>query len=134
MQKKIQLGKYYLYISDRKMKAASGNKRSKAEKHLKHLQTFRMMAEKQVCACELCGDKERELQMHHLYAVSEYPEKELEPDNTMLVCSQCHQRIHNNPFLWCDLINERLPKTEPNTKIQQVYAQPPYDELLIFDF
>ena len=138
MQKKLQLGKYYLYLADHKMKAASGAKRNKAERHLKHLQTAKLIAEKGIYSCELCGDAEKKLQLHHLYAVSEFPEMELEQNNTILVCEGCHQRIHNNPFLWIDLINQRLPKAAPETKILQAYAQPPYEseaiELLKFDF
>ena len=119
MQKKLlQIGKYRLYLADLKMKAASGAKRSKAERHMKYLQTAKMMAERGICSCELCGDTEKNLQMHHLYAVSEYPELALEQNNTMLVCEGCHQKIHNNPFLWIDLINQRMPHVSSKTKIE----------------
>lgn len=119
MQKKLlQIGKYRLYLADQKMKAASGAKRSKAERHLKYLQTAKMIAERGIYSCELCGDTEKKLQMHHLYAVSEYPQLALEQNNTMLVCEECHQKIHNNPFLWIDLINQRLPHVPSKTKIE----------------
>lgn len=137
MQKKLlQLGKFCLYLADHKMKAASGAKRNKAERHLKYLQTAKLMAERNVYECELCGDAEKKLQMHHLYAVSEFPAKALDQNNTMLVCERCHQRIHNNPFLWLKLIEERMPLEK---KVEAIIANPPYSattytELLKFDF
>lgn len=116
------------------MKTKSGNKRKKAELHLKALQMAKAMAEKNVVACEMCGTTEKKLQLHHLYAVSQFPDKELEPNNTMLVCSYCHTTIHNNPFLWLELIKERMPMEK---KVESIMAQPPYQastDLLNFQF
>lgn len=136
MIKSMKFGKYFVYVSDRKLKAKSAGTRNKAERQLKYLQTAKMMAERNVIECELCGNATERLQMHHLYAVSEFPDKALEQNNTMLVCERCHQRIHNNPFLWIDLINERMPAEK---KVEAIMAQPPYGvttytELLKFDF
>lgn len=136
MIKSMKFGKYFVYVSDRKLKAKSAGTRNKAEQHLKYLQTAKLMAERGVFRCELCDCNTERLQMHHLYAVSEFPDKALEQNNTMLVCERCHQRIHNNPFLWLDLINQRMPMEK---KVEAIIANPPYDstmesELLKFDF
>lgn len=106
----MKFGKYFVYVSDRKLKAKSAGTRNKAERHLKYLQTAKLMTERGVFRCELCDCNTESLQMHHLYAVSEFPDKALEQNNTMLVCERCHQRIHNNPFLWLRLIEERMPQ------------------------
>ena len=136
MIKSMKLGKYFVYVSDRRLKAKSGKTRDKAEKHLRELQVAKLTAELGAYECELCGCNTKKLQMHHLYAVSEFPDKALEQNNTMLVCERCHQRIHNNPFLWLELINERMPFEK---KVEAIMAQPPYgstmeSELLKFDF
>ena len=136
MIKSMKFGKYFVYVSDRKLKAKSAGTRNKAERHLKYLQTAKLMTERGIFKCELCDCNTERLQMHHLYAVSEFPDKALEQNNTMLVCERCHQRIHNNPFLWLKLIEERMPA---ENKVDAIMAQPPYgstmeSELLKFDF
>lgn len=136
MIKSMKFGKYFVYVSDRKLKAKNAGTRNKAERHLKYLQTAKLMAERGIFKCELCDCNTERLQMHHLYAVSEFPDKALEQNNTMLVCERCHQRIHNNPFLWLDLINQRMPMEK---KVEAIIANPPYgstmeSELLKFDF
>lgn len=136
MIKSIKFGKYFVYVSDRKLKAKSAGTRNKAERHLKYLQTVKLMAERGILKCELCDCNTERLQMHHLYAVSEFLDKALEQNNTMLVCERCHQRIHNNPFLWLDLINQRMPMEK---KVEAIITNPPYgstmeSELLKFDF
>lgn len=127
MIKHIKFGGLYLYMADTKLKPPTGKKRNKAERNLKYLQVARMMAERGISECEVCG-AESKLQMHHLFAQSIYPERALEPENTILVCPECHQRIHNDPFLWIDLIKRRTKKTEA------IVGNPPYSELLKFDF
>lgn len=136
MIKSMKFGKYFVYVSDCKLKARSGGTRNKAERHLKYLQTAKMMAERGILKCELCGNTTERLQMHHLYVVSEFPHKAMEQNNTMLVCGRCHTRIHNNPFLWLRLIEERMPQEK---KVEAIIANPPYgattnSELLNFDF
>lgn len=136
MIKSMKFGKYFVYVSDRKLKAMSAGRRNKAERHLKYLQTAKLMAERNVYECELCGCTTEKLQMHHLYAVSEFPDKALEQNNTMLVCERCHQRIHNNPFLWLELINSRMLA---ENKVEAIKVQPHYgstmkNELLEFNF
>ena len=103
---KFTLFGWRFYIADHALKERSAGQRNKAERVLKKLQVARMMDEKGVHTCEICGENTN-LQMHHLRAQSLYPEKALDQRNIILVCSTCHQRIHNDPFLWCDLIKQR---------------------------
>ena len=46
--------------------------------------------------CSLCG-KEKELTIHHIKQKSEYPELRYRLNNLMLVCSDCHKRMHQIP-------------------------------------
>ena len=43
--------------------------------------------------CSICG-KEDQLTIHHIKSKSEYPELKYRTNNLMLVCSDCHKRIH----------------------------------------
>ena len=126
---KFTLFGWRFYIADHALKERSAGSRNKAaERHLKRLQVARMMDEKGVLTCEICGENTN-LQMHHLWAQSLYPEKASDQRNTILVCSTCHTRIHNDPFLWCDLIKQR------ESKADAIVANPPYkSELLNFAF
>ena len=46
--------------------------------------------------CSLCG-KEKELTIHHIKQKSEYPELRYRLNNLMLVCKDCHKRMHMLP-------------------------------------
>ena len=46
--------------------------------------------------CSICG-KEKELTIHHIKQKSEYPELRYRLNNLMLVCKDCHKRIHMIP-------------------------------------
>lgn len=46
--------------------------------------------------CSICG-KENKLTIHHIKAKSEYPELRFRMNNMMLVCKDCHKRMHMIP-------------------------------------
>ena len=123
MVKYVKIGGLYFYVSNVKLKARSGKTRSKAEKRMREFLVIKKIAESNTCNCEICGE-EKKLQMHHLLAESIYPEKALDPHNTILVCEQCHTRIHNDPFLWCDLIKTRISGAA--SKVEAIIGNPPY--------
>lgn len=43
--------------------------------------------------CSICG-KETDLTIHHIKQKSEYPELRFRTNNMMLVCKDCHKRMH----------------------------------------
>ena len=43
--------------------------------------------------CEKCGSK-KNLTIHHIKKVAEYPELKNNPDNCITLCKKCHQKIH----------------------------------------
>lgn len=45
--------------------------------------------------CENCGDDEN-VEVHHILHVSEYPEFYMEEENMMVLCRDCHIKIHDN--------------------------------------
>jgi 5-methylcytosine-specific restriction endonuclease McrA len=43
--------------------------------------------------CEQCGSIDS-LTIHHKKLVSEYPELEYDNDNLLILCENCHRKIH----------------------------------------
>lgn len=50
--------------------------------------------------CELCGRKmnRADVQIHHILPYAEFPQYGLNPFNLEIVCIECHQAIHRNPY------------------------------------
>ena len=44
--------------------------------------------------CAKCGTK-KDLSIHHIKKWSSHPELRFEPSNCMILCVQCHERLHN---------------------------------------
>ena len=70
--------------------------------------------------CELCS-KKRKLVVHHILPYRDYPEYELNLDNLLYVCNDCHNEIHNNPWLSAPLMRE-AGKTF-GIDVEKVYKQ-----------
>lgn len=46
--------------------------------------------------CSICG-KETDLTVHHILAKSDYPHLKFRINNLMIVCNECHKRMHGIP-------------------------------------
>jgi len=44
--------------------------------------------------CEKCGSP-KDLHVHHIWPINLYPEKILDLDNGVVLCSHCHRRFHH---------------------------------------
>ncbi len=44
--------------------------------------------------CHICKSKIK-LNAHHIYSISEFPQKIFEKNNGIVLCMQCHKEIHN---------------------------------------
>lgn len=46
--------------------------------------------------CESCGHggEENILEVHHIIPILERPDLAKSPENIMLICNECHKRIH----------------------------------------
>jgi len=53
----------------------------------------KLIYEKKVC--EICGSN-RDLEAHHILPKSSYPELTLDYENLMLICLECHFKLHEN--------------------------------------
>ena len=45
--------------------------------------------------CVLCGDKDSQLEIHHILPISEYPSLALDCKNLITLCQKCHRRYHD---------------------------------------
>ena len=44
--------------------------------------------------CVLCGDKDSQLEIHHILPISEYPSLALDCKNLITLCQKCHRKYH----------------------------------------
>ena len=68
-------------------------------KHLrnsKELKEIKKLVKIRDGACVLCGDKDSQLEIHHILPISEYPSLALDCNNLITLCQKCHRRYHDN--------------------------------------
>ena len=90
---KFRLGPLFIYITSfalRKMK----KKDRVWKQHRKRLKKWKLKE----CEgkCEICGRKfhKDKMELHHVIPVSERPRLVLSKKNLMLLCHECHVKIH----------------------------------------
>lgn len=115
MTHRFKIGRFYIYLTDHKMKSRSKRQSQNQERMLKR----KMIANIGEQRCQYCGNADK-LEMHHLLSVKEHPELALESSNIMFVCHSCHIKIHADPFLWVRLIEERY-KVIPHENEEKGY-------------
>ena len=45
--------------------------------------------------CKCCGNEEMEVETHHIFPISKYPNLASDEGNMIALCSSCHARYHN---------------------------------------
>ena len=96
MVKKVKLWKWYLYLSDVKLRAPKGNEL------LRHgyRKKFRLLREalhkERAGLCEECGKFVgiAECELHHIIPLSENANLYLSKHNLRLLCRDCHKKEH----------------------------------------
>lgn len=98
--KKIRLFGLNFYVSNCRMK----KRRRRDYLDSRYRWIFEELKEKlytrQDGKCPHCGMEfeKHEMEMHHILPVGRFPELQMSIRNTMLLCHQCHQEVHMNPF------------------------------------
>ena len=64
--------------------------------------------------CEFCGRADKKLYVHHILPYSRFPKLNRDLDNMLHVCISCHNNIHEDPFLNCQLQKELARKKHIN--------------------
>ena len=84
----------------------------------------RLMAERGH-RCELCGNVvTRYMQMHHVLPYITFPQYSEDDRNMLLLCVDCHHRVHDDPFLQADLMLRK--GAELGVDVRAAYGNPPY--------
>lgn len=73
--------------------------------------------------CFLCKSS-RELEVHHIFGLGEYPFLAIYPENVVTLCHSCHKEYHSkykeiNPVTWGDFI-----KNKKIVHVKEVYLKP----------
>ena len=67
--------------------------------------------------CEICGKKLEKFcnaQIHHVLAWWRFPQFETDQRNLMLLCPECHNHIHKDPFIQTRMIEEKCKELGVN--------------------
>ena len=75
--------------------------------------------------CEICGKKLEKFnrsQIHHVLAWWRFPQFETDQRNLMLLCPECHNHIHKDPFIQTRMIEEKCK--ELGVKVSDYYDKP----------
>ena len=44
--------------------------------------------------CQCCGEQDKQLQVHHIMPLTDYPELNCDDGNLICLCQACHDRYH----------------------------------------
>lgn len=44
--------------------------------------------------CQCCGERDKQLQVHHIMPLSDYPDLNCDEGNLICLCQACHDRYH----------------------------------------
>ena len=67
-------------------------------KHLrnsKELKEIKKLVKIRDGACVLCGEKDSQLEIHHILPISEYPSLAADCKNLITLCQKCHRKYHD---------------------------------------
>ena len=50
--------------------------------------------------CQICHQRGKKLNAHHIEEFSKYPEKRFDVSNGITLCIDCHKLVHKSAFIW----------------------------------
>ena len=124
---KARLGRYRLYLTDKRMRVRQEREtKSKEERDEFWHKVKGPLLDERGC-CEMCGCSDRrKLQVHHILPYAEFPQLDGDFRNMMVLCQDCHFKLHRNPFVSGAMMVSKAK--ELNIDIKAVYGNPPYSE------
>ena len=45
--------------------------------------------------CQICGEQDKILEIHHIFPVSKYPQLASDEKNLITLCQRCHRKYHD---------------------------------------
>ena len=105
----LRIGKLRLYLTwDYRLR--NSQQRDQERNHNGIVKVKETLWHKHEGHCQMCGkkiDRYGSSQVHHIINWFRAPQFETDERNLMLVCRDCHKRIHTEPFLECHLIEDK---------------------------
>ena len=96
----------------------SKQKRTKKRKTIVSNKTYQLVYE--TCEkCVLCGTQNN-LQLHHVKYRSERSDLIDTPSNCLMLCINCHNKVHSNKKYWQPILLEICERIYGGTKWQKV--------------
>ena len=122
---KARLGRFRLYLTDKRMRVRQEReKMSKEDRDYFWHNIKGPLLEERGC-CEMCGCSDRrKLQVHHILPYAEFPQLDGDFRNMMILCQDCHFKLHRNPFASGLMMVSKAK--ELNIDIKAVYGNLPY--------
>lgn len=121
---KFRILKIRIYITNMRMRIRQKRDNTTHEQRKLFFETVKDPLLKDRGCCEMCGNKELSLlQVHHVLPYADFPYLERDLRNTILLCPNCHNKIHTNPFLNSGMILRKAE--ELGVDVKAVYGNPP---------
>lgn len=71
------------------------NKQVQKLRSTTEMKTIKKQVRKRDIHCQCCGEMDKQLQVHHIMPLSDYPELNCDEGNLICLCQSCHNRYHN---------------------------------------
>jgi hypothetical protein len=100
--KKFRFGRFYLYISNCRMKKRPIRDLMYQGVAVEHVvENKRKLYERQGGCCPHCGQPfdYEQMELHHVLPLSRFPELGQSIRNGIMLCHRCHKEVHCNPYL-----------------------------------
>jgi len=109
MTKHIRIFGWYIYVSDSMMKRRQPRDRHKMRRRREINAIIQGGGE---VKCEMCGCVTNVPTIHHVFDWGNYPQYFKAPWNQMVLCPNCHQRVHTVKELDEELKARKLREME----------------------
>jgi predicted HNH restriction endonuclease len=77
--------------------------------------------------CAVCHkDVRKGAQLHHVLPWQYFSELEEDKRNLVPLCGECHNLIHNNPYMNIRFMEEKAEELGMKKKLSEVFGMPPY--------
>lgn len=115
--KKFRIGRFYLYISNCRLKRRPIRDLLRNDYVKDHLLSNKgKLYERQEGICPHCGQhfEKNQMELHHVLPVSRFPELGQSIRNNILLCHACHKDVHCNPFKNIKMMEAKAKELDVN--------------------
>jgi len=105
----LRIGKLRLYLTWN-YRLKNSQQRDQERNHNGSVEMKHKLWDKYDGHCQICGkkiEKYSRSQVHHVINWWRFPEYETDERNLLLLCRDCHQHIHKEPFIECKMIEDK---------------------------